>query len=113
MSTQEKLEQKIFNLVYQWGRVGIVADHTAPTYVAYIQELIDSATREAVTKELEHILGGTNSILRYETVELATTLEEAEKLTGENDTIYAKPLKDYLERRIAQLQEQSGGEKNE
>jgi hypothetical protein len=22
MSTQEKLEQKIFNLVYQWGRVG-------------------------------------------------------------------------------------------
>jgi len=37
MSTQEKLEQKIFNLVYQWGRVGIVADHTAPTYVAYIQ----------------------------------------------------------------------------
>lgn len=28
MTTQEKLEQKIFNLVYQWGRVGIVADHT-------------------------------------------------------------------------------------
>ena len=48
MSTQEKLEQKIFNLVYQWGRVGIVADHTAPTYVAYIQELIDSAKREVL-----------------------------------------------------------------
>lgn len=45
-NTQEKLEQKIFNLVYQWGRVGIVTDHTAPTYVAYIQELIDSAKRE-------------------------------------------------------------------
>lgn len=48
MSTQEKLEQKIFNLVYQWGEVGIVADHTAPTYVAYIQELIDSAKREVL-----------------------------------------------------------------
>lgn len=47
-STQEKLEEKIFNLVYQWGRVGIVADHTAPTYVAYIQELIDSAKREVL-----------------------------------------------------------------
>lgn len=52
MSTQEKLEQKIFNLVYQWGRVGIVADHTAPTYVAYIQELIESAKREGGLEEL-------------------------------------------------------------
>ena len=61
MSTQEKLEQKIFNLVYQWGRVGIVADHTAPTYVAYIQELIDSAKREA---ELEWQIDQTTELAR-------------------------------------------------
>lgn len=53
--TPEKLEQKIFNLVYQWGRVGIVADHTAPTYVAYIQELIDSAKREGAIEELRNL----------------------------------------------------------
>lgn len=56
MTTQEKLEQKIFNLVYQWGRVGIVADHTAPTYVAYIQELIDSAKREGMKEGLDRLL---------------------------------------------------------
>ena len=90
--TPEKLEQKIFNLVYQWGEVGIVADHTAPTYVAYIQELIDSAKREV----LEEVKKDSIAISLHGSI-------------GYDDVV----LVEDIDNRIAQLQEQSGGEKNE
>ena len=83
MSTQEKLEQKIFNLVYQWGRVGIVADHTAPTYVAYIQKLIDTATREAYKEG--YILGGIDVLTKQETARTVQMAKDIEQDNGKRD----------------------------
>lgn len=33
------IEQQLFDTVYAWGRVGIVVDHTAPTYLHYLKKL--------------------------------------------------------------------------
>ena len=83
MTTHEKLEQKIFNLVYQWGRVGIVADHTAPTYVAYIQKLIDTATREAYKEG--YILGGIDILTKQETARTVQMAKDIEQDNGKRD----------------------------
>lgn len=36
---KEELVKDIFDTVYQWGRVGVVADYTAKTYQDMIKKL--------------------------------------------------------------------------
>lgn len=50
------VERQLFNMVYQWGRVGIVADWTAPAFQSTIQALIARQCTEARKQELKSLL---------------------------------------------------------
>ncbi len=39
---QIKLEKELFDMVYAWGRIGIVVDFTAPAFQDKLQEFINS-----------------------------------------------------------------------
>jgi hypothetical protein len=39
----EPIEKLIFDMVYQWGRVGVKTDYTAPVYQDLIKQLISSS----------------------------------------------------------------------
>jgi hypothetical protein len=52
---QEKLFKEMFETVYQWGRVGIVVDHTCPTYQSYIR-LILKQEKKSGFQNLKEIL---------------------------------------------------------
>lgn len=45
------LEKSIFDMVYQWGRVKIVVDFTAPAYQEEIKQLREIVAREQSVKE--------------------------------------------------------------
>jgi len=36
---EEKIAKELFNMVYQWGRIGMVVDHNAPAFKEKIIEL--------------------------------------------------------------------------
>lgn len=38
--------QQLFECVYQWGRVGIVIDHHAPTYVELLRKAADELPQD-------------------------------------------------------------------
>lgn len=40
-SQQHKIEREIFEMVYTWGRVGLVVDESCNTYQSKIKELIN------------------------------------------------------------------------
>lgn len=58
---REGLQKKIFEMVYQWGRVGIVVDHTAPAYKDLIDQLgttkDPSQTDEVMNKKYCRLCG--------------------------------------------------------
>ena len=48
--TQTELEKELFDIVYQWGRVGLVTDEKAPTF----QDLISQITAVAIHDNRRH-----------------------------------------------------------
>ena len=46
------LEEELFDCVYQWGRVGLVVDHMAPTFQKMINDI---KTEAAKSKGLDNI----------------------------------------------------------
>ena len=40
MTKKDYKAKEIFDMVYQWGRLGIVVDFTAPAYQEAIEELL-------------------------------------------------------------------------
>jgi hypothetical protein len=52
-STNEEIERKIFETVYQWGRVGIIVDENCKTYQSMMKDLRQKAKKELIDGLIE------------------------------------------------------------
>lgn len=46
MKKSELLKKQLFQMIYQWGRVGVVVDETAPAYQDLLIELLKALEQE-------------------------------------------------------------------
>lgn len=44
--TTEYIKKELFDMVYQWGRVGIVVDENAPAFNSVLDELVEAKYKE-------------------------------------------------------------------
>ena len=85
---EKRLEKELFEMVYKWGKVGVVTDHECFAFKSTMQEIITQALaeeRERVRGELAECIKYNNSLDVFECFnidKLGYLLSSLEPLTG-------------------------------